>query len=82
MTVDQIVVIGGIVGTVLMLALLTRFGKGTGRPGPGAAGTIYDMLNEDRRKAIEIIVEQRAGERDPEDRDGNLPELEDPRRSG
>ena len=35
-------------------------------PGPGAAGAIYDLLNEDRRKAIEIIVEQRAEARDPE----------------
>jgi len=37
--------------------------------GPGAAGTIYDMLNEDKRKAIEIIVEGRAGHRDPETAD-------------
>jgi hypothetical protein len=38
------------------------------------------MLNQDKRRAIEIIVEQRAEARDPEDADGNLPELEDPRR--
>ena len=37
--------------------------------GPGAAGTIYDMLNEDKRKAIEIIVEGRAEHRDPETAD-------------
>ena len=37
--------------------------------GPGAAGTIYDMLNEDKRKAIEIIVEGRAERRDPETAD-------------
>jgi hypothetical protein len=36
------------------------------------------MLNEDKRKAIEIIVEERAEERDPETADGNLPELESP----
>ena len=36
------------------------------------------MLNEDKRKAIEIVVEERAEARDPEDRDGNLPDLEDP----
>ena len=46
------------------------------------AGAIYDLLNEDRRKALEIIVEQRAEARDPEDRDGNLPELDDPLKSG
>jgi hypothetical protein len=49
--------------------------------GAGAAGTIYDMLNEDKRRAIDIIVEERAGARDPEDRDGNLPDLENPRRA-
>jgi hypothetical protein len=53
---------------------------GSARPGPGTAGTIYDMLNEDKRKAIEIIVEQKAEERDPETADGNLPELESPKR--
>ena len=37
--------------------------------GPGAAGTVYDMLNEDKRKAIEIVVEGRAGYRDPETAD-------------
>jgi len=38
-------------------------------PGAGAAGAVYDMLNEDKRKAIEIIVEQRAGYRDAEHAD-------------
>ena len=47
-------------------------------PGSGAAGAIYDMLIEDKRKAIEIIVEEKAEERDPETADGNLPELESP----
>ena len=28
-------------------------------------GAVYDMLNEDKRNAIEIIVEERAEERDP-----------------
>ena len=51
-----------------------------GSPGPGAAGAIYDMLNEDKRRAIEIIVEQKAEETDPETADGNLPELESPAR--
>ena len=37
--------------------------------GPGAAGAVYDMLNEDKRKAIEIIVEGRAEYRDPETAD-------------
>jgi hypothetical protein len=48
--------------------------------GPGTSGAIYDMLNEDKRKAIEIIVEEKAEERDPETADGNLPELEAPKK--
>ena len=47
--------------------------------GSAAVGSVYDMLNEDKRNAVEIIVEDRAGERDPEDRDGNLPDLSKPR---
>jgi hypothetical protein len=43
--------------------------------GPAAAAMMHELLNDDRRAAIEIILEERAGERDPEDRDGNLPEL-------
>ena len=47
--------------------------------GPGAAGMMHELLNEDRRAAVEVIVEERSAARDPEDRDGNLPELENPR---
>jgi hypothetical protein len=50
-----------------------------GSIGPGAAGAFYEMLSDDRRKAIEIILEEKAGYHDPEDADGNLPDLEDPR---
>jgi hypothetical protein len=65
----------------------TRRRPGSKRPrrrygGAMTAGAIYDLLNEDRRKALEIIVEQRAEAHDPEDRDGNLPEIEEPRKSG
>lgn len=44
--------------------------------GPGAAGAFYDLLDRDRRAAVEIIVEERAAHRDPEDADGDLPQLE------
>ncbi|HMD37225.1 MAG TPA: hypothetical protein VKH42_19755, partial [Vicinamibacterales bacterium] len=67
---------------VVLLVLLMRGVMGTGSgarrsrgPGAGASGAVYDMLNEDKRNAVEIIVEERAGARDPEDRDGNLPDL-------
>ena len=61
-------------------ALLASIGRRSRGPGSAAAGTIYDMLNEDKRNALEIIVEQRAEARDPEDADGNLPDLENPAR--
>lgn len=47
-------------------------------PGPAAAGMMNEILNDERRAAIEVIVEEKAGYRDPEDRDGSLSDLEDP----
>lgn len=49
-------------------AVMSRDGR-RGGPGAGATGAVYDLLNEDKRKAIEIIVEGRAGYRDPEHAD-------------
>ena len=63
----------------LLILLTTRLRRGDISVGPGASGAVYDMLNADKRKAIEIILEERAEYRDPEDADGNLPDLEDPR---
>jgi hypothetical protein len=51
-----------------------------GGVGTGAMGSVYDLLSEDKRRAIEIIVEEKAEERRPEYPDGNLPELEEPRK--
>ena len=51
-------------------------------PGAGAAGAVYELLNEDRRRALEIIVEERAEATDPEHKDGNLPDLEQPTGDG
>ena len=65
---------------VLVVGLFARQRRRRGRVGVGGAGSVYDLLNEDKRKAVEIIAEERAEARDPEHRDGNLPELEDPAR--
>jgi hypothetical protein len=68
---------------VLLLAIAVRKMRQTrGRlgVGVGGAGAVYAMLNEDKRRAIEIIVEEKAEARDPEDKDGDLPQLEDPLR--
>ena len=55
------------------------YGGGGSGPGAAAAGAVYDLLNQDKRKAIEIIVEDKAAARDPEDADGNLPDLQNPK---
>ena len=69
-----------VVAIVVVAILFARQRRRRGRVGAGAAGGVYDWLNEEKRNAVEIIVEERAGARDPENRDGNLPELEDPKR--
>jgi hypothetical protein len=64
---------------VLFVVAVFRLRSRRRRVGAGASGTVYDMLNEDKRKAIEIIAEERAEQRDPETADGDLPQLENPR---
>lgn len=68
---------------VIVIVAITAWRKRRVRliPGPGAAGSFYGFLNEDKRAALEVVVEERAGYRDAEDRDGDLPQLETPRRS-
>ena len=43
--------------------------------GPAAGAMVATLADDQRRAAIEIIIEERTGERDPEDRDGDLPKL-------
>lgn len=74
-TVEAYVVLVSNALLVILLVALWRLRRRRRRMGPAAAGTVYEMLSEDRRKAIEIIIEERTGERDPEDKDGNLPDL-------
>jgi hypothetical protein len=60
-----------IVGAVVLAASPARKGgQGSSIPGAGAYGAVYDLLNEDKRNAIEMIVEDKAGYRDPEDAEG------------
>ena len=73
--------VGTIIG-LLMLWLVVgawRLRKKRVTPGPATAAMMNEILDDNRRAAIEIILEERAAERDPEDRDGNLPNLENPK---
>lgn len=49
-----------IFGVVLLLAALRDRDLGGGlRTGPGMLGTVYDWVNEDKRKAVGIIEDDR-----------------------
>jgi hypothetical protein len=65
--------LGGAAIWIVMMALAVfafyRSKKRRPHIGSGAAGTIYDFLNEEKRNAIEIIVEDKAAERDFEHAD-------------
>jgi len=66
---------------LLILAVRrTRAQRRRGGVGSAAAGAVYGWLNEEKRNAVEIVVEGRAEARDPEDADGNLPDLAGQRR--
>ncbi len=55
---------------LLVIAVIGwRLRRRRGRIGPAAVGSIYEMLNEDKRNAIEIIVAEKTAERDPEHAD-------------
>ena len=54
---------------VLMMRLRRRKNGVRSGPGPGAAGAVFDMMHEDKRRAIEIIAEGRAEATDPEHAD-------------
>ena len=71
-----------LIAVVLLIFAVRKAQRTRGRFGVGTAavGPIFDMLNQDKRHAVEVIVEQRAEAQDPEDKDGDLPQLEDPRR--
>ena len=78
---------GGLVGAAIWVVviaavaiLFARQRTRRGRVGSAAAGGVYDWLNQEKRNAVELIVEERAGAKDPEDRDGNLPDLGKTRR--
>ena len=67
---------------VLILWLIVGVWRLTRRRGrrvtPGAAMVLsMEMLFDDSRRAsVQMIIEERTGHRDPEDRDGDLPQLE------
>jgi len=62
--------LAGVIVLIVVVFSRRRGGHGMSGPGAGAYGAVYDLLNEDKRNAIELIVEDKAGYRDPEDAEG------------
>ena len=60
------------------LIMATRRGKRRMGTMTGAVGATWDLQTDQKRKALEIIVENRAEARDPERAEGDLPDLETP----
>ncbi len=54
---------------VLAGFVLYRLKTRRGHVGSAAAGTVYDIVNEDKRKAIEIVVSDKAAAHDFEHAD-------------
>jgi hypothetical protein len=71
----------GLVWLAVLALIVVAFRSIADRPtrvGSASAGTVYDWLNQDKRKAIEIVVDGQAERQDGEHAEGNLPDLEDP----
>jgi hypothetical protein len=69
---------GAGVALLLMVVLSRRARRHGGAYRSGVVGAIYELQNKERQRALDVIVEGRAAERDPESPDGDLPQLEKP----
>ena len=66
---------------LLLIVLSRRAKRHGGTLRAGVVGATYDWQNRDKQKALEVIVEGKAAERRPEYPDGDLPQLESPKRN-
>jgi SAM-dependent methyltransferase len=63
---------------IVFLVMSSRGRRRRGGTMTAAVGAVWDLQTDQKRKALEIIVEKRAEARDPEDAEGDLPDLELP----
>ncbi len=66
------VVVGGV-----LAFMMWRVRRRRPHVGSGGAGAVYDLLNDDKRKAIEVVVDGRAERQDPEHADDTLADTGD-----
>jgi hypothetical protein len=62
----------------IAFALAWRARRKGGSIRAGVIGANYEWLSQDKRRAMELVVEERAEEGKRGSADGNLPDLEDP----
>jgi hypothetical protein len=75
-TAVNVVWLAGIVIFWIVVALAWRARRKGGSLRAGVVGANYDLLSQDKRRAMELVVEEKAEEGKRASADGNLPELE------
>ena len=63
---------------VVIIVFTRQARRHGGALGTGAVGAIYELQNQDKQRALDVIVEGKAGARRPEYLDGRLPDMENP----
>ena len=79
---DQLITVvwmAGLVVLVLFIVISCRARRHGGAFRGGVVGAMYEMQNQDKQRALDVIVEGTAAETRPEYPDGDLPQLEKPR---
>src|SRR5258708_39485986 len=71
--------LGGFLILALIVVLKRRARRNGGAARAAVVGAIYGWQNQDKQRALDVIVEGKAAETRPEYAEGNLPELELPK---
>lgn len=74
-------VYGGATVVFLLIVVLSRRARRHGGAyRAGVVGAIYEFQNQEKQRALDVIVEGKAAETRPEYPDGDLPRLVPPKR--
>jgi hypothetical protein len=71
--------LGGFLILALIVVLKRRARRHGGAMRAGVVGALYEWHNQDKQRALDVIVEGKAAESRPVYPEGNLPELESPK---
>jgi hypothetical protein len=70
---------GGAIDLFLVIIVLSRRARRHGGAfQAGVVGAIYELQNRDKQRALDVIVEGKAAQSDPDYPEGDLPQLESP----